>query len=1177
MPEEFNSKDATQTHASSSANSAGEASDADARREAVLGRGSYIVQAPAGSGKTELLVQRFLRLLGEVKAPESIVAITFTRKAASEMRNRIVDAMQAAATTPEPSEPHLQMTWALARKALAQDRRQGWGLARAPRRLRVQTIDSLCSELVRQLPLLTDMGTLTDVLEDAGEAFRSAAEATLDIDSDYAGDNVATLVGHLDGNMERAAQMLASMLGRRDQWLAHLGSRSEPSRKVLESALATLVDDEIRRACAAIPTPLLADMATTASTSANFLSESDALPAVLEPFLSGAVLSPADAKIWPGLAALFLTAKGEARKTLNKNQGVPTAKAVEPHARERLEQHRQAAKDILERLTNLPGAVAALARAASLPQPAYSDPEWQVLLALVRLMRLAALHLQVGFSDSGQTDFSEVQTRAIAGLGHPEAPSELALALDYRLEHLLVDEFQDTSNAQVELLSKLCAEWEPDSGRSLFIVGDPMQSIYRFRLAEVGNFLKVASNGIDHIALTPLRLSANFRSASGVVNWVNDAFAQIFPARDDAALGQIRYARSVAARAPGELPPVLVHAALAANRTDTHQHEAEALVGAVRASLQGQPQLSIAILVRSRGHLSAILPMLESSGIDVEAVELDALKSRPIVNDLHALVRTVLSPHDKVAWLSVMRAPWAGLTLADLHVILAHADLRWLAIVSAEQQAPEGLSPDGRLRLQNIQRAYALAIAQFRRLPLSVVIENYWLAIGGPQCLSAYGDRSGTLELADARAYLRHLAAAERAATVLDLDGFERRLAKLYAPPDTRAVQQVQVMTIHRSKGLEFDVVMLPGLSRRPRPADKPLLAWQERTSAERNLQLVMAPVSTHGNDSGLFELIRSADAALADEESARLLYVAATRAREQLHLFGTVSWDEKSARPTVPSPSSLLGKLWPAVASDFAHLQAPPESQDEHEVTLELPALRRVISAALPAITTNFVGTAAQQDSTSPRDPAVSAVGSHASSNEPQGELSLDFDWAGDTARHTGTLVHRWLERIAIDGVDSWNDDALVRVSRSFPAALTNLGVLPEALDEACERVHAALHNALNDDIGRWLLAPHRADEAEFALTSTVHAASSGDATGFVVDRTFIDQDDVRWIVDYKTGSHEGGDIDSFLENEQARYQAQLEGYARLLGAIESRPTKLALYFPLLKALRAWDAPALD
>src|SRR2546423_11238143 len=161
--------------------------DAKAREAALDPRRSFIVQAPAGSGKTELLVQRYIRLLAAVEKPEEILAITFTIKAAAEMRKRVLEKITNA-------------------RDIAH-------------RLRIQTIDAFCASLVRQMPVTSRFGAQPGVVEDASKHYRDAARRTI---AEFT-PQVGTLLLHLDNNAEVATDLIASMLARRDQWLRHTG------------------------------------------------------------------------------------------------------------------------------------------------------------------------------------------------------------------------------------------------------------------------------------------------------------------------------------------------------------------------------------------------------------------------------------------------------------------------------------------------------------------------------------------------------------------------------------------------------------------------------------------------------------------------------------------------------------------------------------------------------------------------------------------------------------------------------------------------------------------------------------------------------------------------------------------------------------------------------------------
>ena len=207
-------------------------SDAAARSAALDPNRSFIVEAAAGSGKTSLLTQRFLGLLARVTHPESVVAITFTRKAAAEMRSRVLAALALAdaADSRDPLQAQLQI---LARAVVALDREHGWRLRENPARLRIQTIDALTAGLVRRLPLTAGLPSGYAVRDDALELYRSAARRTL---LEAEGSNaawcaaVSDLLDHLDNDWRRAESLLIEMLARRDQWLARIVQ--PPSHKI---------------------------------------------------------------------------------------------------------------------------------------------------------------------------------------------------------------------------------------------------------------------------------------------------------------------------------------------------------------------------------------------------------------------------------------------------------------------------------------------------------------------------------------------------------------------------------------------------------------------------------------------------------------------------------------------------------------------------------------------------------------------------------------------------------------------------------------------------------------------------------------------------------------------------------------------------------------------------------
>jgi ATP-dependent helicase/nuclease subunit A len=1123
--------------------------DLEQRQHALNPGESFIVQAPAGSGKTELLIQRYLRVLAIVNAPEEIIAITFTRKAAAEMRGRIITALDQVANNQPAGDAAAEITHQLATQVIAQDKKQGWQLAQNPGRLRLQTIDSLTASLTRQMPILSRFGAQPETVENANELYQLAAATTLaELESGEGwSDAIAVLLNHLDNDLPRVRNMLANMLARRDQWLRHITRQHQ--RQELEAALAHLVESVISQTRQCLPASYEEELLTLLRFAAANLHDegSDSLISCCLDIQEMPGSEACELDKWRAITTLLFTQGDSWRKTANAKLGFPPASGNKAESETRKAMKTRYAA-LIANLSAEKGLTTQLLEIKYLPPTQYSDSEWQVVDALYQLLVLADAQLRLLFAERSQMDFTGITQAAIQALGEAESPTDLALQLDYQIKHILVDEFQDISINQYILLEKLTAGWSTDDGHSLFLVGDPMQSIYRFREAEVGLFLNTwQQRRLNQVALTPLNITVNFRSDHGIVEWVNKAFRQVLPDSADVGRGAVQYVKADAYHQEGVDEPVLLHPILP--RDDVR--EAALVKQLIQKAIKSEPEGSIAILVRNRNHLREIVLHLREADLPYRAVEIEAMGHRAAIQDLLALTLALNHFADRVAWLALLRAPWCGLSLADLHCLVANNKNKCVWECMQDLAQIQTLSEAGQQRLVKINGILKDAFAERGRRRLARWLESVWMNMGGPASLQNESD------LENSQTFFQLLNEFDEGGDLKDREAFVEQVALLYAAPDISSDTAVQIMTIHKAKGLEFDTVILPGLARGSGADEARLLLWMERPHVDHQ-DLLLAPVKEAGKaESLLYNYLKRLESEKQSYEMGRLLYVAATRAKKQLHIIATAEVSHKDAAYTVQAPrrNSLLAQLWPLAVEIFDDSLKGYQSnaaKEQTEIETNTHLLRRLRQGwRLPSPPTTVKWLTDDVDEQA--GPDITAI---------------EYEWAGETIKHIGTVLHRCIQWIAEEGFESWNEQRIKSLHNLYQLHLTRLGVAEKDLNWASMQVQQALTNILVDERGQWLFSEeHKETRNEFAISGIYQ----GKVVNVILDRTFIDAGGTRWIVDYKTSRHEGTDREAFLDQQQERYQEQLEKYAALISALEDRPVTLGLYFPLMQGWREW------
>jgi ATP-dependent helicase/nuclease subunit A len=1161
------------------------ADDAEARTAALDATRSFIVEAPAGSGKTGLLIQRFLKLLTaeNVTDPAQILAITFTRKATVEMRDRVLGQLQAANAGTAPKNEFDRLTRPLAEAVLAQDRRHGWSLLDYPRRLNIRTIDSISADIARSLPILSGASAALTPTEDAQTLYAEAARRTLMLlggEDRSLSSALETILLHRDANLAECESLIASMLGWRDQWGELIPiAASELNDEWLEAEvlpkLEKALDHAICRGLSRLSKALPADVLNELCMLAADMGHLDGYNGNPSPIAicAGRYSLPGEKaehlNHWRALIDLLVAPSSKTfRKSLNVNV---IGFMIRPD-------HRKQLLALIDRVRNNPDLCKTLCSVKALPPVQYPPEQWDVTKALFRVLNRALVELQFVFADRGECDFAELGLLARVALRRETAVEDLAVATGLNLQHLLVDEMQDTSTSQYELIHLLTRNWDGHS-QTVFLVGDPKQSIYLFRQARVERFVQtMLHNQLGDLPLTPLHLTRNFRSQANLVKAFNDDFSRLFPEQADPTQPElVPYLPAQATRSPGPAAARTWHTSTLPYTTDAdekralqgaqRQHDARKTRALIEARLaiplppdRSEPW-SLAVLVRNRSHLLEIVSILkEAPAIPFRAIEIEPLAERQEILDLLALTRALLHPADHTAWLALLRTPWCGLTLADLHLLAGADDDAFANTTIPELIASRGdlLPEDGIARLAPFYTVMHAALAQRGRLGLAQWVERTWRSFHA-------NSFSTHEELTNAERFFTLLEELEIAGGRLDLSMLQARLSKLYAAPSIHP-GAVDLMTIHGSKGLEWDVVFLPALERVAQTTRSRLLSWLEMDGPDDDSVApgILAPIQGKGTASKeLNTWMRGIESAREEAERKRLFYVACTRAREQLHLFAAPmrNKDGDISRPA----TSLLASAWPAAEEHFAATPTPilTISLPQNEPTFAIAA-----SAGLSPLLIQRI----------PLDLAVAPT-PVLPYGLPQRAAFTNFDRPEGSfaSRAFGNTVHAFLEQITLrlasgipntalaDELPTWHP----RIVQSLRAS----GLAPTQVDRLATRVMQALRNTLTNPEGQWILSPHPQATSESALT-----LSASSLISLRMDRTFragptplSPGDSHLWVIDYKTAALGGRNPQTFLDEQRETYRPQMESYANAL-ITESHPVRLALYYPLLPRLIVYE-----
>jgi ATP-dependent helicase/nuclease subunit A len=855
--------------------------DADARQFAVDPRHHVVLEASAGTGKTSVLVARYVNLLKAGVDPSNILAITFTRKAAAEMRERILHELRASASRSEIDRAR----WIELRDRLGD--------------IAISTIDAFCLSLLREFPLEADLDPGFDMADETEvpRLIEEALDHTLRILTRQARTEPEIALVFAQLGISRTRDGLASLLDRRlvawpalDRFLVR-----GPSDLTAEEVCRRAVDG-LRAILGGIPGGLerFLDDGPVGHPRFQLMARELRRLAALRDAPNAEVRAALDR-----VALHFLTGDGQPRKSAT----IQPYKAAHYPTEAAGKRHRAAVLDLGKPIKDL--------------QFRFNRDLNVVLSRGVRRMFGVALaQYRKTLDDRSVLDFSDVLERALELLRRMDEFSQSRFRLEARYHHVLVDEFQDTSRAQWELISLLIRSWGEGLGLpsqpSIFVVGDRKQSIYRFRDAEVG-VLQDAAGFIQALGRpgSPRRsIARSFRAVPELLQFVNELFTDIadpnpgggrftyteqdrFPMVDQPSsrrftLGVIaaEEAELCAAGVAGEIARVL--------REDTVRDKK---TGVARPASPGD----IAILFRSRASHREFEHELERHAIPAYVYKGLGFFDADETKDVMALLRYLADPRSNLRAAAFLRSRFIRLSdraLAALAPNLA-------AVLTSPPGSDAGstvILEDEDRRVIDIARKFVpgwLALAD--RIPPAELLDwvigesAYAYELRGPRRLQAWENLKKMRSLVR-RIQNRGYATLPRIADHLD---------SLTAGDESNAVLEaldaVNLMTVHASKGLEFPIVFLvnlaKGASGPPRPV-RVIVDGQEDTSVS------VGPFVSEMDE---------ADREREKHETRRLLYVAATRARDRLYLSSSV----KDGR-MVPGRGSLGEVLPPTILKDL-------------------------------------------------------------------------------------------------------------------------------------------------------------------------------------------------------------------------------------------------------------------
>jgi len=612
---------------------------------------------------------------------------------------------------------------------------------------------------------------------------------------------------------------------------------------------------------------------------------------------------------------------------------------------------------------------------------------------------------------------------------------------------------------------------------------------------------------LGDLHVIPLQLKTNFRSNQKIIEWLNTNICHLFPATDNIELGSIAFNASIVGRNEDMGTGIKPHTLIidSENNYAIYQTEAIYVAKLLQTVKQKNPAYKIAVLTRSRSHLNELITTIKRDFKDlpIQAIEINSIKNNQTFEDIYMLTKALFNFDDKIAWMALLRSPIIGLKNRELALLFENNHHLNAWSILNDNDLLKTLNDQSAKRLHKLIIIINNNIDLRGRVSQKYFIESIWRQLNGDKAMINFED----MHVVDN--FLNLVDQSSHNLLSIDFTRLEKLIDETYISDIDSHPNPIQFLTIQKSKGLEYDAVIIPNMNKTTVNESHSLFLMDKKLISMINMT----------DEPNLYDYHRYKEKERLRNEYSRLLYVAITRAKHECHLITSICKD-KIDSPSPCNEGSFASLLWPSINKDLVEIKPNSQQNSYNEF---IPKLRRLKDHF-------FEGNLKRNNEI----------------YDGQHEVYINQSFS-NLETEIGTILHKILELIVKKQL--FIDNLLEKSLNYFEDYFTHYRFSKDDISYAIEQIKIAIHKLKTTQDGQWITNQFEDDLSEMKYSID----NLGQSISLIPDRTFI-ENNVRWIVDYKFTKN------SDLEKVALSYQSQLEGYKKIFE--HDRNINLAIYF---------------